>query len=202
MNKELSVPLSPAAIVSPTRISLLLRAAGIVIGGSLLAAICAHVSIPLFFTPVPLSLAPFAVLLLGLLLSPRLAAATFIAYLLEGVAGLPVFSPSPAISGMAHLFGPTGGYLLAYPFAAALIAFLWRRSGRSFATALLCAATGDAAILAAGALWLAAIAPLSSLSAPTLAIFPFLPGDALKIAAAAGMAIGFSRLRRRNTPNT
>ncbi len=201
MNKELSVQLSPAAIASPTRVSSLLRASGIVIGGSLLAAICAHVSIPLFFTPVPLSLAPFAVLFLGLLLSPRLAATTFAAYLVEGAAGLPVFSPSPAISGTAHLFGPTGGYLLAYPFAAALIAFLWRRSGQSFSAALLCAATGDAAILAGGAIWLAAIAPLSSLSAPTLAIFPFLPGDALKVAAAAAMAMGLRRLRRRDAQN-
>ena len=200
MNKEFSVSLYPAVVASPTRISSLLRASGIVIGGSLLAAFCAHVSIPLFFTPVPLSLSPFAVLLLGLLLRPQLAAATFLAYLIEGAAGLPVFSPSPAISGMAHLFGPTGGYLLAYPFAAALIAFLWHRSGHSFSAALLCAATGDVAILAGGALWLATIAPLSSLSAPTLAIFPFLPGDALKIVAAASLAIGLSRLRRR-TPS-
>lgn len=201
MNKELSVPLSPAAIASPTRISSLLQASGIVLGGSALAAVCAHVSVPLFFTPVPLSLAPFAVLFLGLLLSPRLAAATFAAYLVEGAAGLPVFSPSPAIPGMAHLFGPTGGYLLAYPFAAALIAFLWQRSGRSFSAALLCAATGDVVILAGGALWLAATASLPALSAPTLAVFPFLPGDALKIAAAAAAAAGVYRLRRR-TPRT
>lgn len=199
MNKELSVPLSPAAIASPTRISSLLQASGIVLGGSALAAVCAHVSVPLFFTPVPLSLAPFAVLFLGLLLSPRLAAATFAAYLVEGAAGLPVFSPSPAIAGMAHLFGPTGGYLLAYPFAAALIAFLWQRSGRSFSAALLCAATGDVVILAGGALWLAATASLPALSAPTLAVFPFLPGDALKIAAAAAAAAGVYRLRRRTS---
>ncbi|HVU45085.1 MAG TPA: biotin transporter BioY [Terracidiphilus sp.] len=196
MNKELSVSLSPAAVAAPTRATALLRAFGIVLGGSLLAAVCAHVSIPLFFTPVPLSLAPFAVLLLGLLLSPRLAAATFAAYLIEGAAGLPVFSPSPAISGFAHLVGPTGGYLLAYPLAGALISFLWRRSGRNFSAALLCAAVGDVAILTCGALWLAAMAPLPSLSAPTLAIFPFLPGDALKIAAAAAMAVSLRRLRR------
>jgi len=73
-----------------------LRPVGIVLSGSALAAICAHVSIPLWYTPVPLSLAPFAVLLLGLLLSPGMAACVFVAYLAEGVAGLPVFAPTPA----------------------------------------------------------------------------------------------------------
>src|SRR5271169_5626324 len=97
-----------------------------IVAGSALAAVCAHVSVPLFFTPVPLSLQPFAVLLLGLLLSPRLAAGTLGAYLIEGAVGLPVFAPSPLASGplmtggLAHLLGPTGGYLLAYPLAAVL----------------------------------------------------------------------------------
>src|SRR5579863_5713761 len=84
------------------------RNAGIVLGGSVLVALCAHVSVPLYFTPVPLSLAPFAVLLLGLLLSPRLAAATLCAYLVEGAMGLPVFAPNPLVPGsFAHLLGPT-----------------------------------------------------------------------------------------------
>ena len=103
MSKELSVSLSPAVVAAPTLVSSLLRASGIVLGGSVLAAVCAHVSIPLLFTPVPLSLQPFAVLLLGLLLAPRMAAATLGAYLLEGAAGLPVFAPVPAGSGVAHL---------------------------------------------------------------------------------------------------
>lgn len=174
-----------------------LGAVGIVLAGSALAALCARISVPLYFTPVPLSLAPFAVLLLGLLLSPQLAAATFAAYLAEGALGLPVFSPGPlASSGLAHLLGPTGGYLLAYPFAAALISFLWRRTGRSFATALISAAVGDIVILASGALWLAALTHFTGRPAMTLAVLPFLPGDVLKIAAAAGMATGFLRLRR------
>src|SRR5215472_18332131 len=80
-----------------------LRSAGIVLVGSLFVAACAHASLPLYFTPVPLTLQPFAVLLLGLLLSPRLAAATLLAYLGEGAIGLPVFSPGPAsMPGLAH----------------------------------------------------------------------------------------------------
>ncbi len=178
-----------------------MRPVGIVIGGSLLAAICAHVAIPLAFTPVPLSLAPFAVLLLGLVLSPRMAATTFVAYLAEGAAGLPVFAPSAtAPAGLAHLLGPTGGYLMAYPVAAALIAWLWRRlgskTGRGFAAACMCAAIGDAVILACGALWFSVLPHIPGM--PAMAVLPFLPGDALKIAAAAAMGAGWVRLRRQS----
>src|SRR5579863_2421645 len=89
-----------------------LRNASTVVAGSLLLAVCAHISVPLWFTPVPLSLQPFGVLLLGLLLAPHLAAGTLVAYLAEGIAGLPVFAPG-IVSGPAHLLGPTGGYLMA-----------------------------------------------------------------------------------------
>ena len=201
MSKELSVPLAPIAspAAAAANASPWLRTTGIVLGGSALAAVCAHVSLPFYFTPVPLSLAPFAVLLLGLLLSPRMAAATFGAYLAEGALGLPVFAPTAlASSGLAHLLGPTGGYLLAYPLAAALISFLWRRSGRGFSAALLSAAAGNLTVLGCGALWLAVLTHASAQSILTLAVLPFLPGDALKIAGAAALAARFQRLRPHN----
>ena len=94
MSNEYSMPLSPAA-VRAARLERGLRAAAIVIAGSAFVAVCAHVSLPLFFTPVPLTLQPFAVLMLGLLLSLRMAAATLAAYLAEGVLGLPVFAVVP-----------------------------------------------------------------------------------------------------------
>lgn len=201
--KQLPLEFSASAAEAPHNVRALsvLRPLGVVIGGSLLAAACAHVAIPLTFTPVPLTLAPFAVLLLGLVLSPRMAAATFAAYLAEGAAGLPVFAPSAAApTGLAHLLGPTGGYLMAYPLAAALIAWLWRRIGRTthhgFAAAMLCAALGDAAILSCGALWLLLLPHVAPVSA--IAVLPFLPGDVLKVAAAAGLAAGWVRLRRQN----
>jgi len=202
MSKELSVQLAPLARPDATT-PVWLRTTGIVLCGSALAAICAHVCLPLYFTPVPLSLAPFAVLFLGLLLGPRMAAATFGAYLAEGAMGLPVFAPSPLTpGGLAHLFGPTGGYLLAYPLAAALISFLWRRAGRrtgrGLSAALIGAAAGDLVILACGALWLAVLTHASAQSVLSLAVLPFLAGDALKIAAAAALATGFQRLRRHN----
>jgi biotin transport system substrate-specific component len=192
VNKELSFPLAPTAASA-----VWLRTAGIVLLGSAFAAVCARVSVPLFFTPVPLSLAPFAVLLLGLLLTPRLAAATFVAYLAEGAMGLPVFAPTPLVPGLAHLFGPTGGYLLAYPLAAMLIALVYRRTRRGFTAATLSAAAGSLVILSCGALWLAVLTHASAESVFTLAVLPFLPGDVLKIVAAATLATGFHRLRRR-----
>ena len=189
--------LTESRISLAVRSTPLARPAVVILGGTLLAAVCAHVAIPLAFTPVPLTLAPFAVLLLGLVLSPRMAASTFAAYLAEGALGLPVFAPSAtAPAGLAHLFGPTGGYLMAYPLAAALISWMWRRTGRGFGAALLSAAAGDLAILLCGALWLAAFTRFSAHPAADLAILPFLPGDALKVAAAAGLACGWLRLRR------
>lgn len=179
------------------RVPRALRTGGIILGGTLLAAVCAHVVLPLYFTPVPLSLQPLAVLLLGLLLSPRLAGTTMAAYLAEGAMGLPVFAPGTgSVAGFAHLFGPTGGYLLAYPAAAILVSFLFRRGGRRLAPALLAAAAGDLLILACGAVWLAAWTHLTIASALTMAVVPFLPGDALKVVVVAAMAIGLVRIRR------
>ncbi len=204
MNEELLGPLTSAtepasAVAKPAAIpGSWLRVGGIVLAGSAFVAVCAHIALPLYFTPVPLTLQTFAVLTLGLLLSPRLAAGTLAAYLAEGALGLPVFAPSPAVGGLAHLLGPTGGYLLVYPAAAALISFLWRRTGRnrSYSRAAMSAAAGDIVILGSGALWLAGLTHAWGQAVLTLSIFPFLPGDLLKIAAAAAVVTGYQRFRR------
>jgi len=206
LSKEFSVPLTSAALPAARpaeRTATLLRTGGIVLGGSAFVAVCAHVVLPLSFTPVPLTLQTFAVVVLGLLLSPRQAAGTLAAYLVEGALGLPVFSPAPAIiGGLAHLLGPTGGYLLAYPAAAGLISILWRRArfGRllgNYGGAVASAAAGSLLILACGGLWLAVLTHGSAQSILTFGVVPFLPGEALKIVAAAGVMIGSRRLRRR-----
>jgi biotin transport system substrate-specific component len=185
-----------AEIASPI-VSNRLRIAGVLMGGSLLVSVCSHIAVPLWFTPVPLTLQPFAVLLLGLLLSPSLTAATLGVYLLEGVAGLPVFAPGFGFgAGIGHILGPTGGYLLSYPASAALVAWMWRRTPRSFASGALCAAAGDALILLSGFAWLAVWTHSPAKTALTLAVLPFLPGDALKVIAAAGIAKGVHRVRR------
>lgn len=194
MYNQISTPMVRSA--AWTNVSPWLRFAGVIVAGSLLLATCAHISLPLWFTPVPLSLQPFGVLLLGLVLAPRMATATLIAYLAEGIAGLPVFAPGIAL-GPAHLLGPTGGYLMAYPAAALLISFVWRRSGRGFWAAFASAALGDLLILACGAAWLAAITPARSPSVLFTALLAFLPGDLLKVALAAGIACGGQRARNR-----
>lgn len=175
-----------------------LNSLGIAIAASMLIAVCSHIALPLWFTPVPLTLQPFAVLLLGLFLAPRTAAAACMAYLAEGAIGLPVFAPATAtVTGMAHLLGPTGGYLLAYPAAAALVSVLVRRGHRGYWMALAAAAAGNVVILASGALWLAALTHSSAQATLSLAVLPFLPGDALKISAAAALAAAWRRARRR-----
>ncbi len=182
--------------------SLALHQAAVVLVGSLFVAICAHLAVPLWFTPVPVTLQTFAVLLLGLVLSPGLSAAVLVAYLLEGICGLPVFSPTGPIT-FLHLFGPTGGYLLAYPAAAAVTGLLRRRfsSGRIgsalFTSALAAAATGSALILLSGAAWLTILTHQSPSTVFILAVAPFLPGDILKLIASAGIAYGWTRYRTR-----
>src|SRR5437764_7746034 len=95
------------------------KQAAVVIGASLFIALCARVTVPLPFTPVPLTLQNFGVLLVGLLLGSRRGFAALALYLVEGASGLPVFSPSAlGLHGVAQILGPTGGFLMAYPLVA------------------------------------------------------------------------------------
>jgi biotin transport system substrate-specific component len=179
-----------------------LRGIGIILVASLLVAVCAHVALPLAFTPVPLTLQPFAVLIIGMALSPRLAAGSLVAYLLEGAAGLPVFTPgSISTTGIEHLLGPTGGYLLAYPFAAFIIAKLWRSSSRTLTWALLSAAAGNFIILATGAVWMSVYTHASMQAVLAEAVTPFLPGDGLKVAVAAALGFEWYRVRPARRPS-
>jgi biotin transport system substrate-specific component len=168
----------------------------IAVGASALVALCAHASIPLLFTPVPLSLAPFAVLFLGLALGPRMAFASLSLYLLEGLAGLPVFSPEGP-GGAAQLFGFTGGYLLSYPFAAALAGFIYRAAPRTFTRGMVAAGTASILILIAGAAWLKLHTHLDIRLILAQAIDPFLPGDILKVIAASAAATWVGNFRSR-----
>src|SRR5271166_2395192 len=104
------------------------KQAAIVVSASLFVALCARITVPLPFTPVPLTLQNFGVLTVGLLLGSRRGAAALALYLLEGALGLPVFSPSLVLGfGVARLLGPTGGFLLAYPLVAFLAGYLYER---------------------------------------------------------------------------
>ena len=94
------------------------RALGIILAAGALA-LASQFALPIPGTPVPITLQPLVIVLAGLMLGPVDAAAAMVAYLVAGMAGLPVFAPMGA-PGIARLLGPTGGYLLAYPVAAAV----------------------------------------------------------------------------------
>jgi biotin transport system substrate-specific component len=158
--------------VSPVQNALL------VFGGSLLVALCAQVSLPLPFSPVPVTGQTFAVLLLGAALGPSRAAAALVLYLMEGAAGLPVFAPG-GLPGAARFAGPTGGYLLAFPLAAFLLGWLVLRFPRRW--------------------WSESL---------QLGFLPFVPGSFFKAALlalllpASWWAAGHSPLARRTTNTT
>jgi biotin transport system substrate-specific component len=171
--------------------------AAIVLGASLLMALCAHISIPLVFTPVPITLQTFGVLFLALSLGRRRAVLSLLVYLIEGASGLPVFSPHGP-GGIAQLLGPTGGYLMAYPVAAfvgGVIADKLSRKGLVLAFSL-GAIVCDAVILFAGALWLLLLIHKSSSAIMAAAVLTFLPGEILKGAAAVAAALAAKKLAR------
>ncbi len=166
-----------------------------VVVASLFVAVCAQVEIRLPFTPVPISGATLGVLYAGALLGSRRGAAAVILYLLEGAAGLPVFSGGAA--GFLHFAGPTGGYLLGFPLGAFAVGLLaergWDRApARAFATMLL----GSLPILALGLLGLSRFMPARALLAAGL--WPFVPGDLVKAALSAGLLpLGWKIVGRR-----
>ena len=197
-NARLSMQARPAMLPALDALRTTLSGQALLaVSATLFVAICAHLSVRLWFTPVPLTLSDFAVLLVGLTLGPRVAFAALALYLAEGAAGLPVFAPG-GLGGVAQLFGPTGGFLLSYPFAAALAGALTRIPARlpRYAPAFTAALAGSTLLMSAGAAWFSLYAHHSAALTWRLAVLPFLPGQAIKILAAAGIYASLRRLRR------
>lgn len=164
------------------------RQVAIVIGATLFIAICARITVPLPFTPVPLTMQDFAVLLVGLTLGARRGFAALVLYLAEGASGMPVFNPF-GLGGVAQLLGPTGGFLLAYPFVAALAGWILSTGKNTFARAAVAGILADIVLFTGGVSWLAIHA--HSLTHAMLAgFYPFIPGAIIKIMFAAGIASG------------
>src|SRR3954462_11243555 len=160
------------------------RQVGLVIGFSLLTALSAQIVIPV--PPVPFTAQTFAVVLTGALLGSRLGAVAMIVYLIEGACGLPFFSGGTG--GYWHLVGPTAGYLVAFPAAAYITgAFAEHEWDRRFLTAVAAMAIGTLVILLAGWMWFSLVLRTS----PALTVFDtvlkFIPGDIIKICAAAAV---------------
>src|SRR5213596_3769283 len=155
-----------------------IRVVAVMLGAALVAA-AAQVSIPLPGTPVPMTLQPMAVLLVGGLLGAPLGALSMILYLAMGAAGLPVFTPTVPLVGFARLFGPTGGYLLAYPVAAWAVGTVVREGSRVWRVA--CGVLAGLVLIHLGGLAQLAILTGSISGAARLATSPFLLGDLLKL---------------------
>jgi biotin transport system substrate-specific component len=170
------------------------RQAGLVIGFSLLTALCAQIVIPL--GPIPITGQTFAVLLTGALLGSRLGAMAMIAYLIEGATGLPFFAG--AHGGLAHLMGPTGGYLIAFPAAAFITgAFAEHGWDRKFLSAVTAMAVGSLVIMLSGWLWFSLVMRTSPALTLFNSVIQFIPGDIIKIAlAAAALPAGWKLLRK------
>src|SRR5258705_10545045 len=152
---------------------------GGLVGGAVLVALAAQVSVPLPGTPVPMTLQPMAVLLVGGLLGARLGALIMILYLAMGAAGLPVFTPTVPLLGFARLFGPTGGYLLAYPVAAWAVGTVVRDGSRVWRVG--CGVFAGLVLICLGGLAHVAILTGNLSAAARFGTWPLLLGDLLKL---------------------
>ncbi len=171
----------------------------LVIGATAFVTACAHISLPLPFTPVPLTLQNFAVILVGMALGPVAGFSAMVLYLAEGALGLPAFTPSGGPAGMAHLLGPNGGFLFSYPAAAAIAGWVVRAMQpmtSRFRSALFAATAATLPIFLLGAAWFAYYAHHSPTATWSLALAPFLPGEIVKITAAAGIFNSIQRWRQ------
>ena len=171
------------------------RSVSLVVVSSLLTALAAQIVIPI--GAVPITAQTFAVLLTGALLGSRLGAMAMIVYLVEGASGLPFFYGGHG--GLVHLFGPTGGYLVAFP-AAAFITGAFAENGwdKHFLTAVAAMAAGSAMIIVAGWAWFTFVTHTAPGVAFKVSVAPFLIGDVIKIAlAAAVLPTGWALLKRK-----
>ena len=148
-----------------------------VLGASLFIAFCAQISIPLYFTPVPISGTTFAVMLVGACLGSRKGLLSVLAYLLEGAVGLPVFNGGHF--GVVALLGVHGGYRLALPLQAYLVGWCMERqsSVNSLRTAFVLMLS-SVMVLGLGSIWLSHFVGLEN--ALLLGFVPFIIGDMLK----------------------
>jgi biotin transport system substrate-specific component len=176
---------------------------------NILLALCAHIVLPLPWTPVPITGQTFGVLLVAVLLGARRGALTLALYLLEGAAGLPVFQPL-GLPGPARFLGPTAGYLLAYTPAAFITGWIVQRGATplrihfriqsNVAKLLLALMVGEIVIFSGGCAWLAQAMHLGWLNSLRLGALPFLPGEIIKMALIMSIVGGleFARAKNRN----
>jgi biotin transport system substrate-specific component len=165
-----------------------------------LTAAAAQISVPVPFTDVPFTFQPTVVLLGGLALGSRLGMGSQVLYLLAGIAGLPVFAASATLPpGALRLLGPTGGYLVSYPFAAFVAGYLAERGfDRRYLTSVLAMLAGLVVIYACGTIWLATFVR-GIRAALAAGVYPFVAADIVKLLAAGAVLPAFWRLTGTHT---
>lgn len=158
----------------------LLTDALLVLVGTAFVAIAAQVSIPLPFTPVPITGQTFAVVLVGASLGPLLGLSSLVLYWLVGIAGAPVYADQT--SGWETFVGPTGGYIVGFMLAAMATGYLAeRRWDRRFPSSVAAMLTGNVLIYIPGLLWLAHALDTGLEETLELGLYPFVVGDLLKL---------------------
>jgi len=167
------------------------RQIAIIVSASLFVALCARIALPLPFTPVPLTLQNFGVLLVGLALGSRRGFAALVLYLAQGLVGMPVFSPAGP-GGPAQLLGPTGGFLLAYPFVAGLAGWVWEHGKKSFPRAAVAGILAEILLFTGGVSWLAVLTR-SFAQAARFGLYGFVFAEVIKIMSAAALASNWKR---------
>jgi biotin transport system substrate-specific component len=167
------------------------RQTAIVVAASLFVALCARITIPLPFTPVPLTVQNFGVLLVGLMLGSKRGFAALALYLAEGAMGLPVFNPT-GVGGMAQLLGATGGFLLAYPLVAWVAGYVMEHGRKNFARAALGGLLGEIVLFTGGLAWLSVLTH-SVTQAFRWGLYWFLFAEVIKVMMAAGIAAKWQR---------
>lgn len=171
--------------VAAPQVSLLKRS--LAVGAAVLVvAASAQVTVPVPLNPVPMTLQPLAVLVVGGLLGSAAGAAALTVYLAMGMLGMPVFAGGAA--GFVHVLGPTGGYLLAFP-AAAAVAGLGTRGNAGLGRVLLFCALAMAVIHLGGTAQLALLAG-DPAAAIRIGFLPFFTGDLLKVGLATAVILG------------
>jgi len=187
MNREVA-----STSLASARPTILRRSLAIGVG-ALIVALSAQVIVPVPFSPVPMTLQPLAVLGVGGLLGGPAGLGALLLYIALGVVGLPVFAGGG--SGLLHLMGPTGGYLLAFPVAAGLTGalvspvFAPGAAGASGVLRVLLACALGMAIIHVGGVAQLALLGGNPAAAFRMGFIPFLTGDLLKVGLAAGLIL-------------
>lgn len=166
---------------------------GISFAGSILLALLARLSIPLPFSPIPITGQTFGILFLGGLLGSRMATLSIVFYIMEGIVGLPVFAGGSL--GPLYLLGPTGGYILGFIPSAYFVGYLsengWNRNVLLTSMSMV---IGTFLIFLFGVSWLSLMAGLST--AISIGFIPYLPGAVVKIALATVIVYSINRIAK------